>query len=292
VEKAKWFESMFERTYDYLANPELWINLATRLVLIILIVIVTKIVAVIAQAAVNKIFVRRENGKLQFEQRRLDTLRVLTSNATRYLIYFLAMLLILDQLGLDLGPVLVSAGVLGLAVGFGAQSLVKDVISGFFIIFEDQFAVGDYVTVNTYTGTVQEIGLRTTKIKSWTGEVHIITNGSIQEVTNFSLQNSVAVVDVSVTYEENIDEVQKVLADVLKKAAEENENIVQEPQILGVQDLGPSNVVIRITAECKPTTQYAVARMIRAMVKTEFIARGIKIPYPKVTYVASEKEKM
>ena len=107
-------------------------------------------------------------------------------------------MLILGQVGLNLGPLLAGAGVLGLAIGFGAQSLVKDVITGFFIIFEDQFGVGDVIQIDQFKGTVEEIGIRVTRIKSWTGEVHIIPNGNIKQVTNFSTYNSIAVVDVSI----------------------------------------------------------------------------------------------
>ncbi len=116
----------------------------------------------------------------------------LLQNVFSYAIYFVAGVMILETLSVDVRGLLAGAGIVGLAVGFGAQNLVKDIITGFFIIFEDQFSVGDYVRVGTFEGTVEEIGLRTTKIKSWTGEINILPNGSIVEVTNFSLHNSVA----------------------------------------------------------------------------------------------------
>jgi small conductance mechanosensitive channel len=163
-----------------------------------------------------------------------------------------------------------------LAVGFGAQSLVKDVITGFFIIFEDQFAVGDIVQVGSFKGTVEEIGLRVTKIRSWTGEVHIIPNGSITQVTNFSIHNSLAVVDVSISYEEDIDKAMKVLKETIKSHYETNENMVAEPEVLGIQQLGASEVVMRITAECKPNTHVAVARELNAEIKKAFDANGMR----------------
>ena len=127
--------------------------------------------------------------------------------------------MILSTLTINVSAVLAGAGIVGLAVGFGAQSLVKDIITGFFIIFEDQFSVGDYIRVGQFEGTVEEIGLRTTKIKSWTGELHIIPNGNILEVTNFSLNNSVAVIDISVAYEENIQRVESLIQDLLDNVA-------------------------------------------------------------------------
>lgn len=284
------FETIYVKFYDYITNPALWENLALILVKILIVLVGAKISVSIIHAAVNRIFQNREGSKIQFEKRRVDTLRVLVNNVTTYTIYFLAILVVLEQIGVDLRPILVSAGVLGLAVGFGAQSLVRDVITGFFIIFEDQFAVGDVVTINNFTGTVQSIGLRITKLKSWTGEVHIFPNGTINHVTNFSLQNSLAVVDVSVAYEEDIEKVESVLAEVAKNAQEQMEDIVDDPKVLGVQSLAASEVVIRVTAECKPNTHHAVGRKLRAMIKAEFDARGIEIPYPKMVTMPSGRD--
>ncbi len=283
-------ETLYTKIYEYVTNPEVWVNIGMALIKILVIIVGARIVVSIVHAAVNRIFKNREGGKLQFDQRRVDTLRVLVNNVTSYTIYFLSILLVLKQLGFDLQPVLVSAGVLGLAVGFGAQSLVRDVITGFFIIFEDQFAVGDVVTINNMTGTVQEIGLRITRIRSWTGEVHIFPNGSINQVTNFSLQNTLAVVDVSVAYEEDLDRVENVLKEVAVKAKEEMPEIVQEPQVLGVHAFGPSEVIIRVTAECKPNSHHGVNRKLRALIKAEFDARGIEIPYPKMVTMPVGKQ--
>ncbi len=289
MSEVNWITSLFSRVYSYLTDPTLWINIGATIVKILVIIVAARVTVSIIDAAVNRIFQNREGGKIQFEQRRVDTLRVLVNNVTRYTIYFLAILLVLKQLGFDLQPVLVSAGVLGLAVGFGAQSLVRDVITGFFIIFEDQFAVGDTVTINQFTGTVQEIGLRITKIRSWTGELHIIPNGSIKEVTNFSVQNTVAVVDVSVAYEEDLTRVQETIADVAKKMAAETEDVVKEPEVLGVQAFGPHEVIIRVIAECRPNKHHAVSRKLREMIKVEFDAKGIEIPYPKMVTMPTVK---
>src|SRR5690625_3614670 len=113
-----------------------------------------------------------------------------------YIVYFTAFIMILSTLGIEVMPLLAGAGVAGLAIGFGAQNLVRDVISGFFIIFEDQFSVGDYVGVAGIEGTVEEIGLRTTKVLSWTGEMNVVPNGDVTQVTNYSLHNGLAIVDI------------------------------------------------------------------------------------------------
>ncbi|WP_289142734.1 mechanosensitive ion channel family protein [uncultured Brevibacillus sp.] len=282
MKKEGFFETVFTQIYGYVTDADMWVNIGMVLLKIAAIILISRIVVSVVQAAVNRIFQHRKDSKIQMDQRRVDTMRVLVNNIVRYTLYFLAILMILQLLGIDLKPVLVSAGVLGLAVGFGAQSLVRDIITGFFIIFEDQFAVGDVVTINNMTGTVQEIGLRITRVRSWTGEVHIFPNGTITQVTNFSLQNTLSVVDVSVAYEENLNQVEQVLKEVLQLAQTELTDIVGEPQILGVQSLGPSEVVLRVTAECKPNTHHGVNRNLRAMIRTEFTKRGIQIPYPKI----------
>ncbi|MED4583503.1 mechanosensitive ion channel family protein [Brevibacillus choshinensis] len=279
---GKLFTSLYNQIYDYITNADMWMNLGTIVLKIVAIIVISRIVVSVVHAAVNRVFQHRKGSKIQMDQRRVDTMRVLVNNVVRYTLYFLAILMILQLLGIDLKPVLVSAGVLGLAVGFGAQSLVRDIITGFFIIFEDQFAVGDVVTINNMTGTVQEIGLRITRVRSWTGEVHIFPNGTINQVTNFSLQNTLSVVDVSVAYEEDLNQVEQVLKEVLQLAQTELTDIVAEPQILGVHALGPSEVIMRVTAECKPNTHHGVNRNLRAMIRTEFTKRGIQIPYPKI----------
>lgn len=279
---GKIFTTLYDQIYNYIANADMWMNVGMIALKIVAIIVISRIVLSVVQAAVNRVFQHRNVSKIQMDQRRVDTMRVLVNNVVRYTLYFLAILMVLQLLGIDLKPVLVSAGVLGLAVGFGAQSLVRDIITGFFIIFEDQFAVGDVVTINNMTGTVQEIGLRITRVRSWTGEVHIFPNGTITQVTNFSLQNTLAVVDVSVAYEEDLNQVEQVLKEVLQLAQTELTDIVAEPQILGVHALGPSEVIMRVTAECKPNSHHGVNRNLRAMIRTEFTKRGIQIPYPKI----------
>jgi small-conductance mechanosensitive channel len=167
--EENFFNKVYAQVYGYVTDVDMWVNIGTILLKIVAVILISRILVSVVTAAVNRVFQHRQGGKLQLDQRRVDTMRVLVNNVVRYTMYFLAILMVLQLLGIDLKPVLVSAGVLGLAVGFGAQSLVRDVITGFFIIFEDQFAVGDVVTINNMTGTVQEIGLRITRVRSWTG---------------------------------------------------------------------------------------------------------------------------
>ncbi|MCD1261810.1 mechanosensitive ion channel family protein [Paenibacillus athensensis] len=244
----------------------------------------------IANKAISHMMTARKRAPLKFDQRRANTIGKLVHNLISYTVNFISILLILGQLGINLGPLLAGAGVLGLAIGFGAQSLVKDVITGFFIIFEDQFGVGDVIQIDQFKGTVEEIGIRVTRIKSWTGEVHIIPNGNIKQVTNFSLYNSLAVVDVSIAYDADVDAAVKVLKETVGELYQSSEKIVKEPEVLGVQAFGNSELRLRITAECLPNAQGEIGRLMNAEIKKKLDEHGIEMAYPKtITYMRTEK---
>ncbi|MGF9710764.1 mechanosensitive ion channel family protein [Paenibacillus naphthalenovorans] len=275
---------------DYISNPEVWTGLLFTLLKVFLIYIAARVIIKIANKALEHMLRERSRGPIQFDQRRTKTIGKLAANIITYVVNFIMILMILSQFNVNLGPVLAGAGVVGLAIGFGAQSLVKDVITGFFIIFEDQFAVGDVIQTGTYKGTVEEIGLRVTRIKSWTGEVHIIPNGTINQVTNFSINNSLAVIDVNVAYETDIDTALKVLKEVANAFYEHSVDMVKAPDVLGVHMIGTSDITLRLTAECKPNTHFAVMRQLNAEIKKAFESHGIDIPYPRlVTYHRTEK---
>jgi len=266
-----------------------YIHIFWTMINIIAIWLVAKILIKLVKKVIDKFIEKKPALNFRVDDRRTKTLGILMYNITKYTINFFAILMIIEQFGYNPGPIIAGAGVLGLAVGFGAQNLVKDVITGFFIIFEDQFGVGDYISLGNYTGTVEEIGLRITKIRNWTGELHIIPNGTIERVTNFSTHNSIAVVDVGVAYEEEIGNVTKVLEDIIAKAYKDIPDMIKPPEILGVQDLGASDVVIRIIGETKPMSHYGVARKLREKIKEGFDQAGIEIPYPRlVTYQRNE----
>lgn len=285
--KQTWMQ-MQTKLLEYISNPEVWIGLLVIALKVILIYIGARLIVKLANTGIHHLLTTREKSSL-FDARRTKTIGKLVGNIVTYVVNFIMILMILSQFNINLGPVLAGAGVVGLAIGFGAQSLVKDVITGFFIIFEDQFAVGDVIAVGNFKGTVEEIGLRVTRIKSWTGEVHIIPNGTINQVTNFSLHNSLAVIDVAVAYEADIDYAIRILDDVVKKEYEINEDMVKEPQVLGVHMLGASEITLRVTGECKPNSHVGVSRKLLAAIKKAFDEAGIEIPYPRVvTYQRKE----
>ncbi|WP_273123492.1 mechanosensitive ion channel family protein [Metabacillus sp. HB246100] len=275
-------EDMWTETVDYLKDVKLWVTIGEGLLKIILILIVASVFIKIGKLAINKIFLFRGKSPIRISERRENTLSKLLENILTYVIYFIAIIMVLETLSLDVGALLAGAGIIGLAVGFGAQSLVKDIITGFFIIFEDQFSVGDYIRVSHFEGTVEEIGLRTTKVKSWTGELHILPNGSIAEVTNFSIHNSIAVVDVSISYESDIPKAERVIQELLEEVPEKYEDIITPPELLGVQTLGASEVVLRVTCEVEPMRHFHISRMLRKDIKLRLDQTGIEIPYPRI----------
>ncbi|ARU60884.1 mechanosensitive ion channel protein MscS [Tumebacillus avium] len=264
-----------------LASTEFWLGLGWIVFKIVLILVAAKLVMNLGRVMIERVLSHRT---MRMDERRGKTIIALLLNVMRYVVYFLVVLMILSNIGINVTTLIAGAGVAGLAIGFGAQSLVKDVITGFFIIFEDQFGVGDNVMINTnlqIRGNVEEVGLRISKVRAYTGEIHIIPNSQIQQVTNFSKTNSLAVVDVSVAYEEDLQKVFAVMKEVGHAVQAENENVLGDPQVLGVQMIGPHNVVVRMTMDCKPMEHYGVGRELRQKIKEAFDREGIEIPYPK-----------
>lgn len=229
---------------------------------------------------VTRFFTNQRRGPFQITQRREATLNKLILNTLSYVVYFIAFVMILDTFSLNVGALLAGAGVAGLAIGFGAQNLVRDIISGFFIIFEDQFSVGDYIQTSGVEGFVEEVGLRTCKVKAWTGEVHILPNGNVTQVTNYSIHNSIAVVDVGIAYEQDIDRAEKVILELLEEMPERYDSMIGVPQLLGVQNFGASDVVMRIISEVNPMEHWVIARAMRKEIKARLDERGIEIPFP------------
>ncbi|EFM10983.1 MscS Mechanosensitive ion channel [Paenibacillus curdlanolyticus YK9] len=274
---------------DWVTSGRMWATFGMSVVRIALILLIGRVVELVIFKSIDRMMIEREMKQTQ-HTRRVLTVGKLLKNVSSYLIYFVGALLILAEFNVNLAPLLAGAGVLSLAIGFGAQSLVKDIITGFFIILEDQFAVGDVVQTGQFKGTVEMIGLRTTRIKSWTGELHIIPNGMINEVTNFSMNNSLAVVDVAIAYEEDVERALNIMKQTVATAGNHLDNTVSTPEVLGIQMLGPSQVTLRVIVECLPNTQVAVSRELNALIKKAFDDNHIDIPYPRmVTYQRSEK---
>ncbi|MCD8508913.1 MAG: mechanosensitive ion channel family protein [Bacillus sp. (in: Bacteria)] len=221
-------------------------------------------------------------------QGRARTLEKLTLNIFSYILLFVVITFIVDIFNYDVTALIAGAGIVGLAIGFGAQGLVSDIVTGFFILLEKQIEVDEYVTIGGVDGIVEEVGLRTTKLRGFDGTVHFIPNREIGTLSNHSRSNMRALVDMSIAYDENIDQAIAVLQEVCDRIAAEDERIKEGPNVVGVQSLGDSDVVIRIVGKTTNMEQWAVERKLRKAMKEALDANNIEIPFPHQVYVQKE----
>ncbi|HSH34956.1 mechanosensitive ion channel family protein [Schnuerera sp.] len=270
---------------QFLKNENGDLNVLGKGLKIIIVFIVIKILIKVSYVIIDKAVDSRKRRLFSIDEKKINTLTAVLKNIIKYIIYFIGTVIILDMFNINTSSILATAGIGGLAIGFGAQSLVKDVITGFFILFEDQFSVGDYITIDSYEGIVEELGVRVTKLRDFSGELHIIPNGNINTVTNKTRGAMRALVNVSIAYEEDIDKAIKVLEEVCNKLKESNASIVEGPTILGVSDLGDSGVDITIIAKTKPMDQWSVERALRKNIKEAFDKENIEIPYQKMVII-------
>lgn len=226
------------------------------------------------------------------DERKMNTIMTVFKSVWRYLIWFFAAAAIIDRLGLGItaGSILATAGIGGLAVGFGAQNLVKDVISGCFLLFENQIAVGDFVTIADKTGTIEEIQLRITKVRAFSGELYIIPNGQIDVVTNLSRGTNTALVDVPIAYEQDVAEALRVIEKALADFAAGSELLAGEPQVVGPVGFGDSAIMLKLICPCKTMQHFAVERQLRRLILDTFAANNIEIPYNRLVILGHEQE--
>jgi len=279
----------FQETMNFLKNPEQVSKIIGNAIKIILILIIAKLSIRILGSIINQFFEKQKKLKFNIDITRIDTMKGLVKSTLTYVIYFIAFTAVIKFFGIEIMGLVATAGIGGLAIGFGAQNLVKDIITGFFILFEEQFGVGHYVEVNGVSGIVEEMALRVTKIRDFNGDLHIVPNGEISKVTNKSSGNMRALVEMSIAYEEDIDNAIAVLNKASEKLGAENEQIVEGPTVLGVSKLENSYVTISIVAKTLPMEQWAIERLMRKTFKEAFDNAGIEVPYPR-TVVITKKD--
>ena len=225
------------------------------------------------------------------EKRRIETLARVFRYIATVLMSLVAGMLVLSEVGISIAPILGAAGVVGLAVGFGAQSLIKDFFNGFFMLLENQIRQGDVVEVCGKTGTVEDVNLRYVRLRDFEGSVHYVPNGQITTVTNKSRGYAYALIDVGIAYRENIDEVCEVMREVagkLRKTEKYGAKILEDLEIAGVQDWADSAVILRCRFKTVALDQWDVRREYLRHLKEAFDAHGIEIPYPHLTLYAGQ----
>ena len=267
----------------------LGLGVLSKLLMVLMVIIMARVILHFGYLFSGRVLKPRED-KGYLAEGRVETLRGLVDSILRYLVYFVAAVTILDTLGVGVTSVLAGAGIVGLAVGFGAQNLVKDVITGFFIIFENQYTVGEYISIAGVSGIVQEVGLRVTKVKAFAGDLYIIPNGNISQVTNYSRGNMRALIDITIAHEEDIDKALAVLEETSRHLADQVPEIVEGPNVLGAVDLSEYGVVLRVIAQAQPMHQWGVERRLRKAYKEAFAAAGIEAPYPRRVVLLKESK--
>ena len=258
-----------------------------RIAIVLIIAMVTyRVTTILIRRLLQREIEEEDPLVRRLREQRAQTLASLLGNVALVAIVIVVALTVLDILLDNIGPILASFGIIGLAISFGAQSLVKDVISGTFMLMEGQFGIGDVVRVSDVSGAVEKITLRTTVLRDVEGVVHIIPNGEITRVSNLTKAWSRAVLNIGVAYREDVDRVMDVLRDLVREFHADPEwgaLLLEEPQVPGVESLGDSAVVIRVSAKTLPLKQWDVARELRRRIKKRFDHEGIEIPFPHTT---------
>src|SRR5262245_9360460 len=224
-------------------------------------------------------------------QQRAETLRQIVHSVAKVILIVVVLFQAAEELGYDTKTLLATVSIVGVAAGSGAQSLVKDVVSGFFILFEDQYGVGDVIKVGEHSGIVERMSMRATVLRNLEGQVHVIPNGNIQTVTVLTKEWARAVVDVTVGYRENLEKVFRVLERIGDRLHEDwPDRVTEKPTMLGIEQLGQDGVIIRCVSKTPPMKQWEVMREWRRRIKEEFERQGIEIPVTQKTVVIQSGE--
>jgi small-conductance mechanosensitive channel len=268
-------------------DPFVWTDDGVRIAIILGVALVVTIASRIAVAR----FRRRLEGSPSMTQainlQRATTLARSLGTAAVVSIWAMALLLVLGELRINLAPLLASAGVAGVALGFGAQSLVKDTLSGFFILLENQFGVGDVIEIQTtaslVSGKVEDLTLRVTTLRAFDGTLHVVPNGNVVVVSNKSKGWGRAIVDVRLAYDEDVDRVRNLLDDLFDEIEENGLMdgwLTQRPSVLGVETLSDFAVVIRVVADTRASKRYEAERRLREQISTRLAREGVRVPVP------------
>lgn len=256
--------------------------LTTRLVMATAAIFIGAILVRIGRRMISKIVSMRGQKGLKSVQQ-VSTVRSLVTSIFNYIMYFIIVLIVLSIFGVNINSLLAVAGVGGVAISFGAQTLIKDIISGMFIWMEGSIAVGDIVTINDLSGVVESIAIRTTVVRDYNGNVYVIPNGDIRTLTNMSRGFKRAIVDVRCPYEADQGHIVEILKDEMEIAGREIEGVSAAPEVMSILSFDTDAVVVRIAVQCPVGEHWRIERDLRTRVKARFDKEGIAMPhFPKI----------
>ncbi|MGK7393432.1 MAG: mechanosensitive ion channel family protein [Candidatus Cyclobacteriaceae bacterium M3_2C_046] len=279
LDTVKW-ETLIDKSYNWL------INTIPILILILILGLIglkiwSMVIRQLREIVLNRA-IKQHQSKTEAEKR-VNTLVDIVRVAGKVGIWAILIMITLKEINIDIGPLLASLGILGLAIGFGAQELVRDIVSGFFILLENHIRVGDVAIINGTGGLVENIGLRTTSLRDLSGVVHVFQNGKINSLSNMTKEWSAMVFDIGIAYKENTDvvvETMKAVADDLQNDEEYKDKILEPIEVFGVDNFGNSAVIIKARLKTLPIQQWTVGREYRRRLKKAFDQKGIEIPFP------------
>jgi small-conductance mechanosensitive channel len=283
---ASYFTRFFDRSFDWATTSGLRVLLIAVAMLVLLALLKRSV------AKLSSLYEGTLPSPAQIK--RVYTLTHIVRDVARFVILFVGITMVLSEGGVDLKPLLAAAGLGGLAIGFGAQSLVKDLISGFFILWEDSVRIGDVVEVAGVAGLVEEVELRTIKLRDGSGNLHVVPNGVIDKVKNLTKDYSYYLFDIGVAYRENVDEVMGVLQEIaegLRRDSRFADDILEPLEMLGVDQFTDSAVIIKCRIKTEPAKQWRVGREMNRRIKNTFDAKGIEIPFPHQTIYWGEPKR-
>ena len=278
-------------------NLQEWVinELPGALIIIILLMVLFRVISFSLKRLKRTLITRSqksEKGDAVEVEKRINTLVGIIKGVIKIVLWVTFLMIILKKFGVDIAPILASAGIIGVAIGFGSQELVRDFISGFFILLENQVRVGDVAVINGTGGLVEKIEMRTITLRDFSGVVHIIQNGKINTMSNMTKEWSAMVFDIGVAYKENVDTVTEIMREVgdsLQKDEKFKTNILEPIEIFGLDKFGDSALVIKARIKTKPIQQWTIGREYRKRLKVAFDKKNIEIPFPHTTIYWGEE---
>lgn len=282
-------------TSSGLFSNQVALSIYTPIALIIKIIFILLLMYIsrkIGNALIDRSVKRQRKLKFSLDERKAKTAGTILKSILKYTVYIIGIIGIINEIfgvifGRGIG--LAFGSIIGVAVGLGAQNIIKDIINGIFILFEDQFAVGDYIDIENKSGIVESVEIRVTKLRDFNGDLHIIPNGLINKVTNHSRGNARILIDVEISKEEDVNKVLDIISSICL-SFQKNDNVVEGPRVLGITDINENSVKIRVYGRVKPLTQSDVEMELRKQIICKLQQSKIRSPYQRIMVIKEDKD--